>query len=347
MAGEVISVNKPMFSVVVPVYNVEKYLGECVDSLLNQTFTDFEILLIDDGSTDSSGEICDRYAHSDSRVKAFHFENEGLGAARNKGFGKAVGEYVIFLDSDDFYDTNTLEILYSNLSENKPDVLIFSGKPFFDGINSDIKTLSYIHTVGLNEVIDGKAFLDKAIKSEEFYPQVCMYVYQRDFLVSSGIAFDEGVIHEDEQYSFLLLMRAKKVLCIPDRLYNRRYRTGSIMTSKSYDRSAYGYAAALNRILDSYIKNKSGIGDLEKQLYLQRISFLLTHIKLLYRCAWMDRVKKDGVYEYKLIDRQTKPIRLLVRQIKGDLKFRSRLLLYNLHLGAVISLVTEKIRGES
>ena len=113
------------FSVIVPVYNVEKYLHECVDSILRQTFSDFELILVDDGSKDTSGNICDEYAAKDQRVKVIHKENGGQSTARNLGVKLAKGEYAVFLDSDDmFADNHFLEDL-KNKSEKNPDIIVF------------------------------------------------------------------------------------------------------------------------------------------------------------------------------------------------------------------------------
>ena len=101
------------FSVIVPVYNVEKYLSECIDSILCQTFTDFELILVDDGSKDKSGEICDQYAQKDSRIKVIHKENGGLSDARNFGTAASNGKYIVYLDSDDYIsDDNFLSLIY-------------------------------------------------------------------------------------------------------------------------------------------------------------------------------------------------------------------------------------------
>ena len=100
--------NKPMISVIVPVYNAEKYLQRCVDSILKQSFTDFEVLLIDDGSHDRSGELCDEYGEKDNRVRVFHKENGGVSSARNVGLDNASGEYISFVDADDYLETNAM-----------------------------------------------------------------------------------------------------------------------------------------------------------------------------------------------------------------------------------------------
>lgn len=113
----------PKISVIVPVYNVENYLCRCIDSILAQTFTDFELLLIDDGSTDLSGEICDEYAKEDGRIKVFHKENGGVSSARQLGIDKAIGEYSIQVDSDDWIENEMLEIMYKELIETQYDII--------------------------------------------------------------------------------------------------------------------------------------------------------------------------------------------------------------------------------
>ena len=114
---------KPKISVIVPVYNTEKYLQRCIDSILLQSFTDFELLLIDDGSTDSSGTICDKYAEQDSRIRVFHKANGGASSARNIGLDNAIGEWVCFVDSDDSLTRDAVEILCTNCN-NGADIVI-------------------------------------------------------------------------------------------------------------------------------------------------------------------------------------------------------------------------------
>ena len=112
-----------MISVIVPVYNVESCLGKCLDSILEQTYRDFELLLIDDGATDSSGDICERYAKTDERIKVFHKPNGGLSDARNYGIERASGDYLTFIDSDDYIIANYLEVLYKMATENNAEML--------------------------------------------------------------------------------------------------------------------------------------------------------------------------------------------------------------------------------
>lgn len=115
--------NTPKISVIVPVYNAERWLGRCIDSILAQTFTDFELLLVDDGSRDSSGAICDRYAAADPRVRVFHKPNGGASSARNEGLDNARGEWITFVDSDDWIETDTIELLINKAEQEKADIV--------------------------------------------------------------------------------------------------------------------------------------------------------------------------------------------------------------------------------
>lgn len=124
------------FSIIVPIYKVERYLKTCIDSILTQTFSDFEVILVDDGSPDLCGKICNDYAENDLRIKVLHKANGGLSSARNAGLDIAIGEYIIFIDSDDFWDDNTaLENINKNLTETKADLLIFPAKRYYEDKN--------------------------------------------------------------------------------------------------------------------------------------------------------------------------------------------------------------------
>ena len=137
----------PVISVIVPVYKVEPYLHQCLDSVLAQSFTDFELILIDDGSPDNCGAICDEYAARDSRIYVIHQENAGQGKARNVGMDRASGKYLIFLDSDDYWLPTTLEALYTEAERNQTQVLVFGAMPFWDGMEEPEKHPVYHHTV--------------------------------------------------------------------------------------------------------------------------------------------------------------------------------------------------------
>jgi len=286
----------PAVSVIVPVYKVEPYIHQCVDSVLNQTFTDFELILVDDGSPDSCGTICDEYAAQDSRVRVIHQENGGLGHARNVGMDQAVGKYIIFLDSDDYWLPETLETLYSEAERNQTQALVFGAMPFWEGMEEPEKHLTYQHTVQNGIVKPGPESLQLALEAGEYYAQACMRLYLIDYIREIGIRFDEGIIHEDEKFSFLAYLFAERVECIGDRFYQRRFRPGSIMTSKSIQNSAHGYRVALDGLLDVYFSRP--LTELEGDLLARNIRTKANTIYKLYVKAY-NQEKKSAVWIQK------------------------------------------------
>ena len=128
--------NPPLVSVIIPVYNVEKYLRECLDSVLAQTYKNIEVILVDDGSTDSSGHICDEYLNVDDRIKVIHQQNAGLSEARNHGYDFATGVFVYFLDSDDWIQEETLSSLTQRIQDTNADIVFFDSKSFEDSEKS-------------------------------------------------------------------------------------------------------------------------------------------------------------------------------------------------------------------
>ena len=126
-----------LVSIVIPIYNVEKYLNECVDSVIVQTYHDLEIILVDDGSTDNSGKLCDEYKKIDDRIKVIHQKNGGLSAARNTGMDSAIGEYLYFLDSDDYIEPQTVERLVDTIEQEKADIVLFDGYVVYTDCEND------------------------------------------------------------------------------------------------------------------------------------------------------------------------------------------------------------------
>ena len=147
----------PLISIIVPIYNSEETLNRCVDSILNQTFHDWELLLIDDGSTDKSGEICDEYAATDSKIKVFHKENGGVSLARNLGMDNAKGIWIAFCDSDDYVDENWLNLFVENLSPGISFIVQFFKMPGNDKCSFSHNVISYNDIyAGLCEMYDRK-----------------------------------------------------------------------------------------------------------------------------------------------------------------------------------------------
>lgn len=221
--------NQPLISVIIPVYNVEAYLRECVDSVLKQTYQNFEIILVDDGSTDSSGDICDEYAGNDERISAVHQSNGGLSVARNTGLAEAGGKYVYFLDSDDYIDEKAFETLLGIAEKNNSDAVFFDAVSFADTNDFTVKQ-NYIRKHRYETASGYDAFCSLTL-NKEYHSAVPLLFINRNFLLESGISFLPNMLYEDMVFTYQLFCKAKKVSQCTEALYKRRYRKNSIMTS--------------------------------------------------------------------------------------------------------------------
>lgn len=185
-----------LFSIVIPVYNVAPYLRECVDSVLAQEFTDYEIILVDDGSTDNSPNICDEYAETHTQIKVIHKANGGLSDARNFGTKEAQGDYLMFLDSDDFWNgKNILFEIYNIIKENNPDLIIHELSSFYDlekiiprkFKNEGIQKFS----------LDFKNDLKELVNNDIYYATACNKIIKTSIIKENNIEFSKGKLHED------------------------------------------------------------------------------------------------------------------------------------------------------
>lgn len=205
-----------MISVIVPIYNTEKYLSQCIESVLGQSFADFELLLVNDGSSDGSGAICDAYAEKDSRIKVFHKENGGVSSARNLGLDHAQGEWVAFVDSDDLLADNALEIL---LNEAKDDVdMVYGGIRKFDESSDDIETIAVKEreNISVEEALD--AFVVPKKRNGDWHKYLTNRIYRMAVIKRFGLRFKEEIHYkEDGLFVVQYLCRCEnKVVCVPD-----------------------------------------------------------------------------------------------------------------------------------
>lgn len=223
-------------SVIIPVYNTEKYLRECVDSILNQTLKEVEIIIVDDGSTDGSRDIINEFAQKYSCIKTIHCENNKQGAARNKGMELAVGEYIYFLDSDDYLAPDALKILYDMAIVNKLEVITFDA----DIIGLDTDTNSHNSydrskmSIESTKVWEGFKFWNKYYNIGGALINVCLMFYSHDFLVCNHFLFQSGVYYEDSEFGLKSYLSAKRLMYLPKQLYFRRCHNQSTMMKK-YD----------------------------------------------------------------------------------------------------------------
>lgn len=217
------------FSIIIPVYNVEAFLDECVESVINQTFDNFEIILVDDGSTDSSGKICDNWAEMSDKIKVVHQTNGGLSKARNVGIRKAQGEYLIFLDSDDFWrDATVLETIDRRVNHNNLDLLCFGYQEFDDKTKKFGKALFGEASI-FNERENKKSVLYTALQKGVYVSSAWVKVLRRHFVIEHDLFFIENITSEDIDWSARILINLKSVRILPENLYVYRQRADSIV----------------------------------------------------------------------------------------------------------------------
>lgn len=222
--------NQALISVIIPVYNVEEYLRECVDSVINQIYKNTEIILVDDGSTDSSGEICDEYVERDERVSVIHQKNGGLSAARNTGLANAGGKYIYFLDSDDYIAPNALDALYGIAEKDNSEVVFFDAVSFAD--TSDFTVNQNYVRKNAYKTDTGYNIFKALSRNNDFHSAVPLLFIDRAFLLNSDLKFIPHILHEDMVFTYQALCKASAVSQCREALYYRRYRKDSIMTSK-------------------------------------------------------------------------------------------------------------------
>lgn len=213
-------------TVIVPVYNVELYLEECLRSLISQKIPFEEIILINDGSTDRSKEICDRYCQIFPNIRLISQENRGLGSARNVGIADANGDYIIFVDSDDYVDVDVCKKIKEYLHSYAVDVLYYNASMQYDVAASE-KAMTHSTEFDYCKMT-GKDYLYQSFP-ESYSSSACLAAYRTSFLKDSYILFQEKTYFEDNLFSLKVTLEAQSIYCIPDRLYIRRCRADSIM----------------------------------------------------------------------------------------------------------------------
>ena len=214
----------PNISVIVPVYNAEEYLERCVNSILRQTCPDLEVLLVDDGSRDSSGAMCDAFAAQDSRVRVLHQENSGISAARNAGLSQAKGDYIGFVDSDDWIDPDMYESLYALCREYEADIAECSYRNVFhDEIREERENCGKI------EILSPVQAMENLVDYRRCRPTVWNKLYS--WKVAVNIRYPEGKLHEDEFVTPLYYLAAQKIAVTDQSFYNYEHRNSLSVTS--------------------------------------------------------------------------------------------------------------------
>ena len=290
----------PRVSVIIPVYNVEKYLRECLDSIVNQTLREIEIICVDDGSTDGSPEILREYGEKDCRITIISQENRGISSARNHGADIASGEYFYFMDGDDILERDALSRLYQLSEEKSLDVLYFDGKSFFE--TEELKEIKknyityYARKGDYSRVMTGPQMLHEMIAMDEYRSSLCLQFISSVHYRQENLRFEEGIIGEDNIFTFQCIMPAHRVYHIKEAFFHRRVRGNSVMTSAGKFEQVYGFFAGYLAIERAFRDNQLNQEDAEGLSMLVRMRLRLTR-----------KLYHDLEPEYKLCFEALKP----------------------------------------
>lgn len=287
---------KPLVSVVVPVYNVRDYVEKCLESLLCQNYENYEIIVIDDGATDGSGEICDKLARSNERVKVFHKKNGGLSSARNYGIKKSQGEYICLVDGDDYVKKSFVEAMVAEAVRS----------------NADIVVCGYNDEVPMSRMVTGEgAAITLLTKQNNIEIIAWNKLYKRELF--DGVLYPEGENYEDNLTTYKLLSKAKKVAYIQETLYVYRERVGSITNNDEKEKKLLAREKAA-REANVYFKD----GDLKKAAEIAMLTAKL---------AWVD-FAINGVVEKKYLVESRNWIRKNKTRLLANKYLNKKLKLY-------------------
>lgn len=264
-------------SVIVPVYKVENFLNRCVDSIINQTYKRIEIILVNDGSPDNSGNICDMYAEIDSRVRVIHKNNGGLSDARNSGFSMANGEYTIFIDSDDYIELDAIEKMISFARLNQLDIVCCNA---YKIINDEYETRNSIIVGGTtDQIMSGQEYLIDSIIKKKYTAAVWTRMYKTSLLKNKSIFFKKGILHEDEDWTPRVLLAANRVGYYNFTFYNYIVREGSITQVQNREKHIRDVIATCNELVKTinHLKidclSKKILNDYYARLYMNTVTY--------------------------------------------------------------------------
>lgn len=248
---------EPLVSIIIPTYNVERYIEECIDSLLKQTYKRIEIIVIDDGSKDATPYLLKSY--EERILLKLNKKNQGQGAVRNHGLEQANGEYILFVDSDDWIDVEAVEILIGKALDTEADLIRFNGKTVFEGDSDLSKENLYTFNSILNEKVlyTNVGLLDANRKAYSASP--CLYLIKKEVIEEELLSFPEGVLHEDEYFTTKLFISIKSMAYVNKALYYRRYRLASTMTENTKEhkvRSFKSYLKVFKLLEELYLSNQ-------------------------------------------------------------------------------------------
>lgn len=295
---------QPKVSVIMPVYNTAPYLDAAIQSVIAQKLEDFELIIINDGSTDGSQSILEYWKAKDTRLNVTSQNNMGLSRTRNKGLSLAKGAYIYFMDSDDLIHPDTLSKCYLLCQEQNLEFVFFDAHVFSDNLqdNALIKSFNYNRKKTTPyKATTGKEVFKQLLKTDEFFSSVCLLFIRRDLLIEKGLKFEPDIVHEDELFTSILYLYTRRTAYIPKCFFSRRVRLDSIMTTPFSMRNIRSYFIIGRHLLSHsavHIEDKKIIN-----LYLSKMlnaavwrahtMGLVDRLKVLFECIihWMAYVR--------------------------------------------------------
>lgn len=240
--------NNPKVSVIIPVYNTEQYVQQTVESIVQQTLQDIEIIIINDGSTDNSLAMINLLAQKDQRINVYSQANQGLSVTRNNGIKRAKGEFIYFMDSDDLLESDTLKICYQKCIAEQLDFVFFDAESFYDD-HIPLREYQYQRNLNIEDKIwNGTELLKIQDDTWNYRSSACLSFVKLSFIQQHQIQFYPNILHEDELYTALLYLEASRINYIKRTFFKRRVRHNSIVTSKFSMKNIQGYFTIANEL---------------------------------------------------------------------------------------------------
>ena len=331
------------FSIIVPIYNIEKYIKKCIQSILKQTYKNFELILVDDGSTDSCGVICDEFLKKDDRIKVIHKTNGGLVSARNEGLNNSSGEYICYVDGDDWIEKNTLEILYKILKKENPDVIVFNLKKIF---KEKVEILPFWNENGLYDKIKLErniypymmCDIRKKFCTPLIFPTGAGKIFRRSLLKEHYCKDLRIRMGEDNAFVYETLYSANSVYFINEPLYCYNQTNNTSITS-TYDKKRFKN----NLILFNYMENNLNLNyiNTKEQFNLFKAYWIIMAV------FHEIKTKQKTVNSVKHLRKELKTTHILSKvSIKGIPLFaKAYIIALRIHLFFSILLLTKVVIG--
>lgn len=268
-----------MFSIIIPTYNVENYLDKCLKSILEQNYADWEAVCVNDGSTDSSLRVLEKFAELDHRFRVISQVNQGLAETRNVGIRASKGDWLLFVDSDDFIRNDTLAIINEAILKDNPNAISFETDILYEGDSKerDNKDSWYYKHHMYPNVSKGEALFEKMMKNDEYCDSACLLAVKREWLLENGLFFYKGILYEDSLFSMNVFLNASRMKHISEKLYTYRVRESSIMTSGFTNENIRSRIVVFKELIK--LINQRDYSETVKKQFFRYVYLVADHIK--------------------------------------------------------------------